>query len=129
MNKVILLGRLGKDPHISGEVTRFSLATSERRKDTNGAWTDHTEWHNVVTFGTTAQNCAKYLTKGAQTLVEGKLSTRKWTDKQGVERYSTDVVALNVQFLNRSESRAEAPAAPARPYSEPTTFDDDDIPF
>jgi single-strand DNA-binding protein len=104
VNKVILLGNLGKDPEIrytsqQTAVCRFSLATSERRKDQSGNWTDHTEWHNVVSFGKTAENCAQYLKKGRQVFVEGKIQTSKWQDKEGKDRYTTEIIANTVQFV------------------------------
>lgn len=103
VNKAILIGNLGRDPEVrytqSGTaVANFSLATTERTKK-DGEWVDHTEWHNIVTFGKIAENCGKYLTKGASAFVEGRIQTRKWTDKEGKERQTTEIVAQNIQFL------------------------------
>jgi single-strand DNA-binding protein len=104
VNKVILVGNLGGDPESRTTgggtvVTTIRLATSDRRKDEAGQWTDHTEWHRVVAFGKVAENIAKYLKKGRQIYVEGKIRTRKWQDKDGQDRYTTEVVADTVQFL------------------------------
>jgi single-strand DNA-binding protein len=104
VNKVILVGNLGGDPESRTTgggtvVTTIRLATSERRKDDAGQWTDHTEWHRVVAFGKVAENVAKYLKKGRQIYVEGKIRTRKWQDKDGQDRYTTEVLADTVQFL------------------------------
>lgn len=155
INKVILLGNLGKDPEVrstSGgmSIARFPLATGERKKDQSGQWVDHTEWHNVVTFGRTAENCQKFLKKGRQIFVEGRIRTNKWQDKEGKDRYTTEILADNVQFVggkgegDYSSSAANdnvlagipsadglAKAANGSPSvsDEPITFDDDDIPF
>lgn len=102
-NKVMLLGNLGKDPELvqgtSTPICKFSLATGERKKDQSGNWVDHTEWHSIVTFGNTAENCAKFLKKGRQVFIEGKISTRKWQDKEGKDRYTTEILANTVQFI------------------------------
>ena len=108
VNKVILVGNLGRDPEVrttQGGMTIASLniATTERRKDKDGAWSDHTEWHKVSVFGRTADNAAKFLKKGRQVYVEGRLQTRKWQDKEGQDRYSTEVVADTVHFLGSKE--------------------------
>ncbi|MGA1191576.1 MAG: single-stranded DNA-binding protein, partial [Bdellovibrionota bacterium] len=93
VNKAILIGRLGKDPEIrytqsQTPVTNFSLATSERRKDPqSGNWLEQTEWHNVVTFGKTAENCSNFLKKGREVYIEGRIQTRKWQDKEGKDRW------------------------------------------
>ena len=105
VNKVILIGNLGKDPEVKYTqqqvaVCRLVIATNERRKDASGTWSDHTEWHNVTAFGKTGENCGKFLKKGRQVYVEGRLQTRKWQDKEGKDRYSTDIVADTVQFLS-----------------------------
>lgn len=103
VNKVILVGNLGKDPEVryvqSGNaVCTLRLAVTERRKDGDG-WKDHTEWMDVVTFGKTAENAGQYLQKGRQIYVEGRLQTRQYKDKEGNERYRTEVVANQVLFL------------------------------
>ena len=104
LNKVMLIGRLGKDPEAqfgqSGNAfTRLAIATTENFKDKNGEWKDKTEWHNVVVFGKTAENCAKFLQKGSLVYVEGKIETTK-TEKDDVVRYNTSVVAMNIRFLS-----------------------------
>ncbi len=115
INKVILLGNLGKDPEVKYTpqqmaVCRFSLATGERRKDQSGQWVDHTEWHNIVAFGKTAENCARFLKKGRQVFVEGKIRTNKWQDKEGKDRYTTEILADTIQFIGsgKGESASES---------------------
>ena len=88
----------------------FSIATNERKKGQDGEWEDHTEWHNIVTFGKTAENCAKFLQKGRQVYIEGRIQTRKY-DKDGVTHYRTEVVANNVSFLGSKEDSDSAPAS------------------
>lgn len=104
VNKVILVGNLGKDPQTRStpngqEVATLTVATSEKFKGKDGELQERTEWHTVVVWGRQAESCGKYLTKGRQVYVEGRLATRKWTDKEGVEKYSTEVVAETVKFL------------------------------
>jgi single-strand DNA-binding protein len=115
VNKVILIGNLGQDPEVrrtssGASVCTLRLATAERRKDASGQWVDHTEWHSVVTFGTVADNCGRFLKKGRQVFIEGRLQTRKWQDKEGKDRYTTEVIAMNVQFLGggRGDSAGES---------------------
>ena len=103
VNKVILVGRLGADPDVrstkdGGSVAAFNLATTESVKKDN-EWVDQPEWHRVVAFGKTAENCGTYLSKGSQIYVEGSLRTRQWEDKDGVKRYTTEIVAREIQFL------------------------------
>ncbi len=104
VNKVILVGRLGRDPEMrttnSGlAIANIRLATSERKKDQDGNWGEHTEWHTVSAFGKTAENAGRFLTKGRQIYVEGRLRTRKYQDRDGNDKWSTEVVADRVQFL------------------------------
>ena len=112
VNKVILVGHLGKDPEMrataSGmQVANFSVATSERSKDK----TEKTEWHNIVMFDRQAEIAGQYLRKGSLVYLEGKLQTEKYTDKEGVDRYSTKVIANQMTMLgNKGESEAPAPA-------------------
>jgi single-strand DNA-binding protein len=103
VNKCILLGRLGRDPELrhttnNNPVCNFSLATSEKRGKE-----EKTEWHQIIVFGQTAVNCSKYLSKGKQVYVEGKLQAREWEDKVGVKKRTTEIVAFSVQFLSPSE--------------------------
>ena len=104
VNKVILVGNLGRDPELryipSGQaVANFSLATSDRWRDKEGNNQERTEWHRIVVWGKSAENCAQYLQKGRSVYVEGRLQTQEWEDKEGVKRKTTEVVAQTVQFL------------------------------
>ena len=148
VNKVIIVGNLGADPETrylpSGEaVTNIRVATSDRWKDkTSGEMKEATEWHRISFFGRLAEVAGEYLKKGSQVYVEGQLRTRKWQDKEGQDRYSTDIRADVMQMLGRKEGSGEA-REPAAPRSEPSAeakpaakkpagkFDDmeDDIPF
>ena len=105
VNKVILIGNLGQKPEVrsSGSglsIARLRIATSDRRKGADGQWADATEWHSVVVFGNQAENCAKFLDKGRQVYIEGRLQTSKWQDKEGQDRYRTEIIANNVRFLS-----------------------------
>lgn len=131
VNRVILAGTLGADPESrtfnSGSVqTRIRLATSKRwkRRDT-GEPAERTEWHTVIFWGRTAETAAQYLRKGSKVFVEGELQTRKWTDRDGVERWSTEVSAQELQFL----SDRGAATDPASPETTGGPYGDDDIPF
>ena len=110
VNKAILVGNLGQDPEIrstgSGTpVATLRIATSDRRKDRDGNWTDHTEWHTVVVFGRQAENVGRFCKKGKQLFIEGRIQTRKWQDRDGRDRYNTEIVANDVRFLGgRGES-------------------------
>jgi single-strand DNA-binding protein len=113
INKVTLIGNLGQDPDMrstasGAAVTNLRIATTERRKDRDGNWTDHTEWHSVVAFGRTAENVGKYCRKGKQIYVEGRLQTRKWQDRDGRDRYSTEVVADNIRFLGGGAGQGQS---------------------
>jgi len=155
VNKVILIGNLGKDPEIrympSGDaIANLTLATSENWTDkTSGDKKEATEWHRVAFFGRTAEVAGQYLKKGAKIYVEGSLRTRKWQDKDGQDRYTTEVRGDVMRMLDRKndgsapmdepraegrpEPRRQAPAAPAKtaPARATSGFDDmdDDIPF
>ncbi len=115
VNKVILVGNLGKDPEIryspnGGAVANITIATSESWKDkVSGEKQEKTEWHRVVFFGRLAEIAGEYLKKGAQIYVEGRLQTRKWQDKEGKDRYTTEIVANEMQMLGSREGRG-APA-------------------
>ena len=115
VNKVILVGHLGKDPEVryspnGGAVANITLATSESWKDkTSGEKQERTEWHRVAFFGRLAEIAGEYLKKGAQIYVEGRLQTRKWQDKEGKDRYTTEIVANEMQMLGSREGRG-APA-------------------
>jgi len=145
VNKVILIGNLGQDPDTkympSGSaVTNLRVATTEVFKDREtGQQQERTEWHSVAMFGRLAEIAGEYLRKGSQVYIEGRLRTRKWQDKQGQDRYSTEVVADQMQMLGSrggagasasAESGApQKPAAKARGAAEPAAELDDDIPF
>ncbi len=110
VNKVILLGNLGKDPEIrymEGNIAkvRFSLATTEFHKDKNGIKTEHTEWHNIVMWRSMAENAQKLLTKGTQVYIEGKLHTNNWVDKDGNKKSTTEVVAENFIVLQKRDQQ------------------------
>jgi single-strand DNA-binding protein len=144
VNKVILVGNLGADPETrytanGGAITNIRVATSENWKDKQtGENQERTEWHRVVLFGKLGEIAGEYLKKGRQVYIEGSLRTNKYTDKDGIERYSTDIVASEMQMLggapDRGGARASGPARnqpqgsaqAARPND---SFEDDDIPF
>lgn len=131
VNKVILIGRLGKDPEgrkmTNGEsVTNVTLATSENWKDKSGVKQEKTEWHNLVFYRRLAEIAGQYLKKGSQIYVEGKLQTRKWQDKEGKDRFTTEIVANEMTMLS---SRA-ANQLEQQPSKSAGQVDDDlDIPF
>ena len=105
VNKVILIGNLGQDPELrytgSGTaVCNMRLATNERYKDRDDNWVDRTEWHNVVTWGSLAETCNEYLQKGSRVYFEGQLQTRSWEDRDGNTRYTTEVKAREMMFLD-----------------------------
>jgi single-strand DNA-binding protein len=150
VNKVILIGHLGKDPEVrympSGEaVANVTLATSETWKDKSGEKQEKTEWHNVVFYRRLAEIAGEYLKKGSQIYVEGKITTEKWQTKEGQDRYTTKIVASEMKMLDKkssggsfeimdkpaaSEQSTSAPAS-KRPAPAKSNFDnfDDDIPF
>lgn len=110
INKVILVGRLGRDPEGratggGAKVVRLNVATDEVWTDKSGQRQKQTEWHRVVVFGKTADNCERYLKKGSQIWVEGRLQTREWQDNAGAKRYTTEIVARDVKFLDRAGDR------------------------
>jgi single-strand DNA-binding protein len=150
VNKVILIGNLGRDPEVrylpSGDaVANVTLATTETWKDKSGEKQEQTEWHRVAMFGKTAEIAGEYLKKGSQVYVEGRLQTRKWTDKEGQERYTTEIRVDRMQMLGSrsggaermsapdddAPARASAPAKKPAPAGKGGNFDDmeDDIPF
>jgi single-strand DNA-binding protein len=131
MNKVILSGRLGADPELktagSSHVLRCRVATNERRKDKDGNWSDHTEWHAVIIWGKRAEALAKLLSKGSQLIVEGQLRTSSW-EKDGQKRYKTEVHAQDVELV-KGERRAEAAPAVSPYASDALDMNMDDLPF
>jgi single-strand DNA-binding protein len=117
VNKVIVLGNLGRDPEVkftpSGQaVCNFSVATTDKWDDKSGQKQERTEWHRIVVWGKLAELCGQYLKKGRQAYVEGRLQTREWQDKDGNKRQTTEVVASQVQFLGGKGERTEASAEP-----------------
>jgi single-strand DNA-binding protein len=152
INKVILVGNLGNDPEVrytagGAAISRISIATTEAWKDReSGEMQEKTEWHRVVFFGKLAEIVAEYLKKGSQVYVEGRLQTNKWQDKEGNDRYTTEIIANEMQMLGGrstgggagggSERERPAPSEgggqPSRSSSRPAAdenFVDDDIPF
>jgi single-strand DNA-binding protein len=133
VNKVILIGNLGKDPETrympNGDaVTNITVATTETWKDKNGEKQEKTEWHRITFYRKLAEIAGEYLKKGAPVYVEGRLETRKWTDKAGVERYTTDVIASDMKMLGKKDGGSSQGSKPTSGASDP--FDDDqDISF
>ena len=136
VNKAILIGRLGKDPEVrytpdGAMVTNFNLATDEQWKDKNGEKVQKTEWHRIVAFGKLAEICGNYLVKGKLIFVEGRIQTRSWEDKEGVKRYTTEIVANNMQMLDSKgqnkadESSSDSMSSNSASSSTPV----DDVPF
>ncbi|WP_080932670.1 single-stranded DNA-binding protein [Xanthomonas albilineans] len=134
INKVILVGNLGNDPdtkYTQGgmAITRISLATSSVRKDRDGNQEEHTEWHRVVFFGKLGEIAGEYLKKGSQLYVEGSLRYGKYTGQDGVERYTTDIIANEMQMLGGGRGESSNRREQAPPADQGGDFADDDIPF
>jgi single-strand DNA-binding protein len=149
VNKVILLGNVGKDPEIRSTgggtmVANFTLATTDRQKDAQGNWQDRTEWHNLVAFTRLAEIVRDYVKKGSKLYVEGKIQTRSWDDKEsGQKRYRTEIIVNDVSLLSgrddagsggysRGGSTAsfdQRPQGGQDDYAQSTQISDDDIPF
>ena len=158
VNKVILVGNLGRDPEVrympNGDaVANYSIATTETWKDKNGMRQEKTEWHNIVMYRRLAEIAGEYLKKGSSVYIEGRLQTRKWQDKQGNDRYTTEIVADHMQMLgqrggsaddqrggnrqeyhpspSQGEGRKQEPGQAPKPPGPAANFDDmdDDIPF
>jgi single-strand DNA-binding protein len=136
INKVILVGRLGKDPEVrytpsGATVANFTMATSEEWKDKeSGEKQERTEWHRIVAWRRLGEICGEYLRKGKQVYIEGKLQTRSWDDRDGNKRYTTEIVASSMQMLDspNRDMRAQ-PVEPGFPVEEPVTVPEDEIPF
>lgn len=133
LNKVMLIGNVGKDPDVrylegnspngqGRKVASFTLATSERYKDRNGEVRENTEWHNVVAWGQPADVAERFVKKGTQLYIEGKLRTRSWTDQSGAKRYTTEINVDSLQLLGRRDAASQdggyQPAQPA--YQQPS---------
>lgn len=121
VNKAIIVGRLGRDPELKNlpngtPVCNFSVATSENWVDKSGKKQEKTEWHRIVVFGKVGENCSKYLSKGSEVYLEGKIQTREW-EKDGHKNYTTEINAVSVQFLSSSKK------------SEQSSISTDEIPF
>ena len=143
LNKVILIGRLGKDPETrfmpNGEaVCNFSVATSESWKDRNGQRQERTEWHNITMYRRLAEIAGQYLKKGSQVYLEGKIQTRKYEGKDGIERTAYDIIANEMKMLGggsdgqqAQQAQGEAPTPPRRQATPATPVEDidDDVPF
>lgn len=150
LNKAMIIGNLGADPELrftqSGTpVANMRIATNRRWTDNNGQKQEETEWHRIVVFGRQAENCEEYLGKGSQVFVEGRIQTREWQDNSGSTRYTTEIVARNVQFLRGGAGGGGGGFSEPPPYTDADigdsggdggsesdfdqSFDDDDIPF
>jgi single-strand DNA-binding protein len=149
VNKVFLLGNVGKDPEIRSTaggtmVANFTLATSDRQKDAQGNWQDRTEWHNLVAFTRLAEIVRDYVKKGSKLFIEGKIQTRSWDDKEsGQKRYRTEIIVNDLSLLSgreegaggysRSSSQSsnfdQRPPAAAEDIAQTAEISDEDIPF
>jgi single-strand DNA-binding protein len=146
LNKVFIIGRLGTDPEVrytgnGGAVANFNMATNESWTDKSGQKQERTEWHRIVVWGKLGELCGQYLSKGRQAFIEGRLQTRDWTDKDGNKRYTTEIVAQNVQFLGGGAERSNTASAggdfapppggsfDAIPQSDSAPMSDDEVPF
>lgn len=132
VNHVMLIGNLGQDPEVRStqggqQVATLRVATTDKRKDKDGNFVEFTEWHTVVVWGKQAESCGRYLSKGRQVYVSGRLQTRKWQDRDGKDRYSTEVVANDVRFLGGGKGEERAPTQQQQSPTPPPP--DDDIPF
>lgn len=143
VNKVILIGRLGKDPEVrkinaTTTVCNFPLATNESYKNQDGTYTEQTEWHNIVMWRGVAERAERILKKGSNVFIEGKLRTRSWEDKEGNKRYTTEIVVENFQLLDKkdpssapqgtSEHKSETDSSTTSGTLTEPSFDDD-LPF
>lgn len=143
VNKVILVGNLGKDPEVrftpnGRALAKFPVATSERWTDPDGNKQERTEWHNVVVWGKQAETCGQYLSKGRQVFVEGSIRSRQYDDKDGNKRYMTEIVARDVRFLGgggggggraTTDAGTAGTAGTGVPPGEDAGPPEDDIPF
>ncbi len=144
LNKVMLIGHLGKDPEIrytadQSPVASFSLATGENWTDKSGNRQEHTEWHNIVAWNKLADLCKRYLSKGRQVYIEGRLRTREWTDRDGNKRRTTEVIATQMVLLGSRQQSADAGVPPMESIARPAAdadqafgdagITDSDIPF
>jgi len=141
LNKVILIGNLGRDPEVRYTpgglaVANFSMATSETWTNKEGEKETRTEWHRIVAWGKLGEICGEYLSKGKQVYIEGRIQTREWEDKEGNKRYTTEIIALQMLMLGSRESADEHRPSPSSDMETPNLPEppisktkDDDIPF
>lgn len=141
LNKVMLIGNLGKDPEVryttsGAAVASFSVATTEKFKNKSGEWEEKTEWHNVTLWSRLAEIAGEYLSKGKTVYIEGRLQTRKWQDKDGKDRYTTEIVGEKMQMLSAKgdgggkSGGGRSGGEPTAAYDDPVAYNqDDDIPF
>jgi len=137
VNKVILVGNLGKDPEVfytaeGKAIANFSVATTEQWKNAQGERQERVEWHRISIFGKLAEIAGEYLRKGSQVYLEGKLRTRQWQDKDGNDRYTTEIIASEMQMLGcRGNGESRQDERKEHASTSPSNFDDfdDDIPF
>jgi single-strand DNA-binding protein len=144
LNKVLLIGRLGKDPDIrytpdGSPVASFSLATSENWTDKSGTRQERTEWHNIVAWNKLADICKQFLSKGRQVYIEGRIQSREYTDREGVKKRITEIIASQMVMLGSRPQGADAGVQPMEPVARPATdadqafgdsgITDSDIPF
>jgi len=136
INKAIIVGNLGANPEVRRTqsniaVATLSVATSQKYKDGQGELQEKTEWHRVIFWGRTAEVCNQYLKKGSQIYVEGKLETRKWTDKEGTDRWTTEIKGQIMQMLGGGSTNAQSKPVQQTPQSiaEQAAKVDDDLPF
>ena len=133
LNKVMLIGNVGKDPEVrylegnaqspqgNAKVASFPLATTERYRDRNGEIRENTEWHNIVAWRGLADTCEKYVRRGSQLYIEGRIRTRSWNDQTGNKRYTTEIVADSIQLLGRRQDAQNDGQAPQQPsYQQPS---------
>lgn len=127
INKVILIGNMGQDPDLKyttngNAVCNFTLATSEKYKDKSGEMIEKTEWHRVIVWQKLAETVEKYTQKGSKVYIEGKLETRKWQDSEGNDKYTTEIIAREVKFLDTKSTQE-------KPKMNGTDFSSNDVPF
>jgi single-strand DNA-binding protein len=134
VNKVILIGNLGANPEVKylsngTTVANFRMATTENRVNRSGEKTTITEWHRIVAFGRLAEICGEYLNKGKQVYIEGRLRTRSWEDKDGNRKWTTEIVAIQMQMLGAAPTEVSASEKEVEIEPEGVPGPDDDVPF
>lgn len=134
LNKVMIIGRLGREPELkytqSGSpVCTFSVATDESYTDNSGQKVEKAEWHRIVVFQKAAENCSQYLAKGSLVFIEGRLETRKWQDQQGQDRFATEIKAQRVQFLDKKDGQRQTGKQQGQVQQGYESSDIDDMPF